>query len=115
LSRETVVAAIEGRDIDGVIVTRMVGVKEDEVYKAPPDYDYYRDFHGYYDHALQRNNKSYYSQFKTLTLETNLYETTARTLVWSMKSEVIDSQQPRHLIEEQIQLTIDHLKKQGLI
>ncbi len=115
LSRETVLAAIEGRNMDGIIVTRMVGVKEDEHYKAPPDYDYYRDFHGYYDHALQQNNKSYYSQFRVLTLETNLYETATRTLVWSMKSEVIDAQQPRHIIEEQISLSLDHLKKQGLI
>lgn len=115
LSRETVLAAIEGRDIDGIIVTRMVGIKEDEVYKAPPSYDYYRDFHGYYDHALQQNNQSYYAKFKIVTLETNLYETNSRTLVWSMNSEVIDSQQPRHLIEKQIKLTIDHLKQQGLI
>lgn len=115
LSRETVLAAIEGRDIDGIIVTRLVGIEEDEVYKAPPSYDYYRDFHGYYDHALQRNNKSYYSQFQILTLETNLYETNTRTLVWSMKSEVIDSDQPRHLIEEQIRLSIKHLEQQGLI
>ena len=115
LTREAVLQAIEGRDIDGIVVTRVVGVKEDEVYKAPPHYDYYRDFHGYYDHALQQQNKSYYSQFKVLTLETNLYETDTRTLVWSMKSEVIDSQQPRHLIEQQIKLTLDHMKKQGLI
>lgn len=115
LSRETVLAAIEGRDIDGIIVTQLVGIKQDEVYEAPPSYDYYRDFHGYYDHALQRNNKSYYSQFQILTLETNLYETNTRTLVWSMKSEVIDSDQPRHLIEEQIRLSIKHLNQQGLI
>jgi hypothetical protein len=115
LSRETVLAAIEGRDIDGILVTRMVGVREEEVYKAPPDYDHYRDFQGYYDFALQQNNHSYYAQFRVLTLETNLYETISRTLVWSMKSEVVDSSQPRHLIEAQIKLTLDHLKKQGLI
>ena len=68
LSRETVLAAIEGRNIDGIIVTRVVGVQEDEVYKAQPYYDYYRDFHGYYDHALQQDNKSYYAQFKVVTL-----------------------------------------------
>lgn len=115
LSREAVLAAIEGRNIDGIIVTRMVGVKEEQVYKAPPDYDYYREFHGYYDHALQQNNSSYYAQFRVLTLETNLYETISRTLVWSMKSEVIDSTQPRHIIEAQIALTLEHLRQQGLI
>lgn len=115
LSREAVLAAIEGSNIDGIIVTRLVGVKQEQVYTNPPDYDYYRGFQGYYDHALQQNNSSYYAQFNVLTLETNLYETASRSLVWSMQSEVIESSQPRHIIEEQIGLTIDHLKKQGLI
>ena len=49
------------------------------------------------------------------TLETSLYDAASGEMVWSMQSEIMDASRPRHVIEEQIKLTIGKLKSQGLI
>ena len=115
VSRETVAAAIKGQNLDAVLVTRLLGVKEEEVYHPPSYYAHHRNYHRYYTHALESDNPSYYRRFKVLTLETNLYDTRTKKLVWSMQSESIEPSTPRNLIEEQIALTIETLKARGLI
>jgi len=115
ISRKTVEAAIKEQDIDAVLVTRLLGVKEEEVYHPPTYYDHHRNYHRYYTHALESDNRAYYRRFKVLTLETNIYDATTKKLVWSMQSESIEPSTPRNLIEEQIALTIRTLQVRGLI
>ena len=115
ISRETVEAAIKRQDIDAVLVTRLLGVKEKEVYHPPTYYDHHRSYHRYYMHALENDNRAYYRRFKILTLETNIYDAATKELVWSMQSESIEPSIPRNLIEEQINLTIRTLQARGLI
>lgn len=115
LTREDVEAAIRERDFAGVLVTRLVGAESKEVYKLPSDYDYERGYFGYYDHAWQETNDGYYAQYRTLTLQTNLYEVASGDLVWSMKSEVVDASQPHEVVDDQIELTIKTLARRGLI
>ncbi|MBT8437195.1 MAG: hypothetical protein KJP11_07480 [Gammaproteobacteria bacterium] len=115
VSRQTVEAAIRGQDIDAVLVTRLLGVKEEEVYQPPTSYDHHRGYHRYYLHALENDNRAYYRRFKVLTLETNIYDAATNQLIWSMQSESIEPSVPRNLIEEQIALTIRTLQARGLI
>lgn len=115
LSRDAVERAIKGKGLGAVLVTRLIGIKQEEVYRKPDSYDYYASYSGFYDQALQQTNQGYYSQFKVLTLETNVYESGSGKLVWSMQSETLDSSRPRDLIEKQIGLTIGNLRKQGLL
>ena len=72
-------------------------------------------FFTFYDNALQQSSDGYHEQFNVFTLETNLYDTASGELVWSMQSEIMDASRPRHVIEDQIRLTIDTMKSQGLI
>lgn len=115
LSRETVEAAIEGQGFDAVLVTRLLGVEEVEEYQPPVHYDHYRSYHRYYQRSLNYSSPGYYRRYKILTLETNLYSTATRDLVWSMQSETIDASAPEDVIEAQIGITIDRLKQGGLI
>ena len=115
LSREVVENAIKGQDIGAVLVTRLAGVKEEEVYRQPDDQDENLTYFSYYDNSLKQVNDGYYAQFRTIVLETNLYDTRSGELVWSMQSETMDASQPRHVIEDQIKLTIDLLARRGLI
>ena len=115
LSRETVEAAIEGKNVDAVLVTRLAGVKAEEVYRLPTSYDHYSSYDGYYDNALQETNSGYYSEYNLLSLETNVYDVASRELVWSMQSEAIDASERGKIIESQIQLTIDTLRRHGMI
>ena len=115
VSRETVEAAIKGKNIDAVLVTRLLGVKEEEVYKPPSQYDHHGNYYRYYSHSLEQSNPSNYRRYKILTLETDLYDTATQQLVWSMQSESIEPSTPRNLIEDQIALTIEKLNQQGLL
>ncbi len=115
ISRGKVEAAIQGKNLDAVLVTRLLGVKENEEYHPPTYYDHHRGYHRYYTHALESSKSGSYRKFKILVLETNLYDTATQKLIWSMQSESIETSTPRHQIEEQINLTIDRLSERGLI
>ena len=115
LSRAVVENAIKGQDIGAVLVTRLAGVKEKEVYRPPDDQEENLSYFSYYDNSLKQVNQGYYAQYRTIVLETNLYDTQSGELVWSMQSETMDASQPRHVIEDQIKLTIGRLAARGLI
>jgi hypothetical protein len=109
LDKEIVKKAIAGKDIGAVLVTRLAGFSEKEVYRQSSDLD---------------ENLSYFSisgdgvkqiEHVVLTLETKVYDIASEALVWSMQSEVIDPTQSRQAIQDQIKLTIDTLRKRGLV
>jgi hypothetical protein len=115
LSPETVEAAVRGRAIDAVLVTRLLGVEDVEAYEPPTTRAHYRSYNRYYQHALAETSPGYYRRYKVLTLETTLYDTASGELTWSLQSEAIEPSTPRHVIEEQIALTIERLDAQGLL
>ncbi|MDH3737815.1 MAG: hypothetical protein OER92_01385 [Alphaproteobacteria bacterium] len=120
ISRETVKAAIEGKGFDGVLVTHMVGVREEEVYN-PPTYrptvssynrSYYRYYSRVYDYVYE---PGYYDRFKVVRLETNLYDTGTENIIWSIQSDTVDSDAPQKVIDSVIENTIKALGAQKLI
>lgn len=115
LTRDIVERAIEDQGLDGVLVTRLVGIREKETYRLPANYDDDRGYIGYYDHAWKETSGGYYAEHKIFTLETNLYDVASGKLVWTMQSESMDASQPRGLVEKQIRLKVETLKKHGLI
>jgi hypothetical protein len=115
ISRDTVEDAIRGRDIDAVLVTRLLGIEEVETYHPPTTRVYYGSYDSYYQHALTEVSPGYYRRYKVLTLETALYDSASGELVWSMQSEAIEPSTPRPVIEDQINLTIERLAAQGLL
>ena len=115
VSRETVEAAIEGQTVDLVLVTRLLGVEEVQVYHPPSYYPYNSSYSSYYSHGMQYSGRSYFESYTVLTLESNLYDTATQQLVWSMRSENFDASTPANVIEQQIGLTIKRLSKSGLV
>jgi hypothetical protein len=115
VSRETVEAAIEGKTVDLVLVTRLLGVEEVQAYRPPSYYPYNRSYSSYYSHSMQYSSAAYYENYQVLTLESNLYDARSQQLVWSMQSENFDPSTPATVIEQQIGLTIKTLGERGLI
>jgi hypothetical protein len=115
LTRQVVENAIKGQDIGAVLVTRLAGIKEEDVYRAPDNRDENLSYFNYSDNSLQLANDGYTEQHRTVVLETNLYDIESRELVWSMQSQTMDASKPRHVIEDQIKLTVSTLAKRGLI
>ncbi len=115
LSRETVEVAIEGKDIDAVLVTRLLGVEQVEQYHPPTYHGYYGSYDSYYRHSLANSSPGYYSSYTLLKLETNLYDAVTGKLVWSMQSESMDSPTPQDIIKGQVALTVKRLGERDLI
>ncbi len=115
LSRETVEEAIRGQNLGGVLVTRIVGINEQQAYSNPDDPEHESNLYSYYDNAWQLEDTGYHRQFRNFTLETSLYDTKSRAMVWSMRSVVLDASQPRHVIEEQILLAVKSMANAGLL
>lgn len=114
-TREAIEKAIEGRNIGAVLVTRLVGVRQAEVYRLPANYDHDRNYATYYGHASRQMTPGYLEDYRVLTLDTRLYETRSGELVWQMQSETIDSPGSRDIVAEQIGLAIETLEKRRLL
>lgn len=115
LTRDIVERAIDGQGLDGVLVTRLVGIEEEQTFRLPAAYDDDRGYFGYYDHAWRESSGGYYARHSFFTLETNLYDVASGSLVWKMQSRSMDASQPRSLIDEIIRLKAQTLKRHGLI
>jgi hypothetical protein len=115
LTRKTVEDAIQGKEIGGVLVTRLAGVKQADVYRQPQGFDPERDYFTHYNITTRETTSAYYDEHRVLTLETHLYDTATASLVWRMESEAIDASRPRDVIAAQVELTIKTLLKRGLI
>lgn len=115
LSRKVVEKAIEGRNISAVLVTRLAGINEKEVYRQPDHQLENMTYFTYYEKAFKQSNDGYYDKYWIVTLETNLYDTQSGERVWSMQSETFDPSHSSQIVQDQIELTISTLNKRGLI
>jgi hypothetical protein len=120
INPETVASAIEGRAIDAVIVTHLVGVEEETVYRQSmdyrPAYGYYNGLYSYYPHVhTYVHQPGYYTTHEVVKLETNLYEVATNELVWSAQSRSFAPDSAKEVIDELVNLVIKDLQEKGLI
>jgi hypothetical protein len=122
INRETVTKAIKGMDIDGVIITHVVGVDEETVYRPSMDYmpmyggGYYGGLYSYYPHVnTYVTSPGYYTTHETYTLESNLYDVETEELVWSARSRSFSPESVQEVIVDLTKLLIEDLDDKHLI
>jgi len=120
INRDTVTAAIKGKNIDAVIVTHMIGVEEQTVYRQSmtymPTQGYYNGLYAYYPEVnAYVTQPGYYTTHDIVKLETNLYEVKTEDLVWSAHSKTFAPESAKEVIDDLIKLVIKDLKSKGLI
>jgi len=121
-SKDALDAAIRTQSLGAVLVTRVIGVEEINTY-TPPTYTYtpsnfnrhYRDYHSYFNHAVQVATPGYWDKYDVLKLESNLYDSASQQLIWSIQSESFDPRSATQLIDDQITVAIKSLRTTGLI
>ncbi|MDH3636531.1 MAG: hypothetical protein OES20_17705 [Gammaproteobacteria bacterium] len=121
-SKDALDTAIRAQSMDAVLVTRVIGVEEINTY-TPPTYTYtpstfdrhYRDYHSYFNHAVQVATPGYWDKYEVLKLESNLYNSASQQLIWSIQSESFDPRSATQLIDDQITVAITSLRNTGLI
>ena len=107
-------------EIDAVLVSRLVGVDKERKVKAGYayviPYNSYYGFYGHYYVAVQyANSSSYLSKNVVVVLETNLYETKDKKLIWSGISETIDPDKASDVIKSLGAVLADKLSSEGFL
>ena len=127
IDRETVAKAIEGMEIDGVIITHMTAVDEETIYRPGMGYSavgygaygyggYGGGMYGYYPHVNSYvHSPGYYTTHETYTLETNLYDVVTEELVWSARSRTFSPESVDEVIVDLTKLLIKDLEEKNLI
>ena len=116
-----ILAEARKRGISMILVTHLIGVDEKSVYHPPKTRTvsrggYHNRFNSYYPRVYEYvHEPGYYTQHKSVNLETNLYETGTEKLVWSVTSETIDPESVNTIIESLSKEVIKNLRKNKLL
>lgn len=120
IDKETVKKVARQRGIDRVLVTRLVGVEEKEVYNppvtSPIPHPYYYNYGQYYSTVYHYvNTPGYTTTHEYFRLESNLYAADSEKLVWSAATETIDPEDVGKAADTLCTILVKNLKKNGLI
>jgi hypothetical protein len=116
-----ILTAAQKREISMIMVTHLIGVKDEEVYHPPktrtvPRGGYYGRFNSYYPRVYEYvHEPGYYTKHKSVNLETNLYETKTQKLLWSVTSATLDPESVNTIIESLSKVVIKNLRKHNLL
>jgi hypothetical protein len=105
-------------DVDAVVVSRLVAVDASRDYKAgylyTIPYNSYYGFYGYYYAGISyANSAGYLSQNVVVVLETNIYETTNKKLIWSGILETVEPDKASDVINSFSYELVRKLKSEG--
>ncbi len=105
-------------DIDAVVVSRLVAMDQTRDYKAGylytiPLSSYYGFYGYYYSGIAYANSTGYMSKNVVVVLETNIYETTNKKIIWSGISETVDPDKASDVINSFGDELVAKLKGEG--
>jgi hypothetical protein len=117
--KDTILKNIAGLGVDGVIVTRVLGMKEQgpvthgKTYKVP--YGYYNKMNEYYDKSYSDAPPVSYSEtHQFLQLESNLYDAETEKLAFSIKTDSFLRQEFQKGVLAYIEIVVGKLQENNL-
>ena len=118
--KDTIVKSIEGLQVDGVIITRLQGVKEQKqvshgsTYRVP--YGYYNRMDDYYTNSFSTApSVSYAETHEYLQLESNLYDAETEKLAYTITTDTFIRQKFKSRITAYIETIVRQLKSNNLL
>jgi hypothetical protein len=121
LTEEQIRGAIEGGGFDGVLITRVMSVDQNQEYVPPsthtvPTTSYGYGYYGYYGASYAVvHEPGYFKTNTTFRLETNLYSVATGDLVWSGQSETLNPESLTDVIDSMTTAVAKKLKSEKLI
>jgi len=120
LSQERIDQAVRNHGAEGVIVTRVTGTGEEEIY-FPGYYQYdrrpiYHHYYRFYTYSYERVYRPGYTNvYQTVSLETLLYRAPQGEVAWGMRSKSIEPENLDRLVRSLVEETVQNLAESGLI
>jgi len=121
LTEEQIRGAIEGGSFDGVLITRLLGVDQNEEYVPSSTYAVPTSYHGYGYYGYYGTSYAvvhepgYFKTNTTFRLETNLYSVANSDLVWSGQSETLNPESLADVIDSMTVAVAKKLKTEKLL
>ena len=117
--KDTIVKSIEGLRVDGVIVTRLQGIKEQKQVPHGKTYQVPYGYHNMYDYYNSSfstaPSRSYAESHEYLQLESNLYDVETEKLVFSVTTDTFVRQKFESRLTAYIETVVRQLKSNGLL
>jgi len=120
MSEEQIDDAVRSRGFEAVIVTRVTGTGEEQVY-FPGYYEFYRrpiydHYYRFYSYSYDRVYRPGYTDtYQTVSLETLLYRAPDGQVAWGMRSKSIEPENLDRLVRSLVDETVQNLAASGLI
>jgi hypothetical protein len=119
LTRQELVEALQAGGFQGVIVTRLLEVKEDTTYVPPSSHvvpSYGHGYYGYYGRSYDVvNTPGYTRSTEIVRVETRLWNAENSKLAWGIISETFDPKSNDDAIESVTKKLVEKLAADGLI
>jgi hypothetical protein len=114
LEKEKILNVVDKFNNDAVIITHLVGKEEKEVFTRSGSG--YGGYYGYYGWAYDYGRSPGYSgTVKSVRLATSLYGVKTEKLIWSGKSETLNPDSAKQVIDDVIKVVIKDLQKNNLL
>ena len=118
-SQGTLLGAARKAGADGLLVTRLMGIREQTVY-TPPTFSIGPGYYGAYGGSAgvvwsYGFGAGYYSTYTNVFLEINLYDVRSERLVWSGQSKTFDPADVKQIVEEVPPKVVEALGQAGLL
>lgn len=121
LTEAQIRGAIGGKGFDAVLITRLLGVEQEQEYVKGKSYvvpttNYGYSYYGYYGTSYATvHEPGYFENHTTVRLETNLYSVATGDLVWSGQTETTDPESVNALIGSMTKAVTKQLQEEKLI
>ena len=116
MNRETVVAAIQGTEIDAVLVTYLVSADSEMKYRdSPLGASYSGTAEGSQISATIVTKRGRSSSEEVFVLKNDIYDAQSKTLVWSARTETVAPESIDQVITEVTALLIDKMFSDGVV
>ena len=116
INRETVVEAVQGTDIDAVLVTYLVSAEYEMKYHDSPvntGYSGSSETNMMSSTIISKRGRSRSEEI--ISLKTDLFDVSRKQLVWSAQTETVGPESIDHTIIEVTDLLVEQLVDDGLI
>lgn len=120
VSKDSVKPVVKEQGFNSVLVTLFKGVDEQTIYHSPTytytPGPYYGHMWGYYGHAHSAvMSPGYYATYKTVLLESNLYDAATEKLIWTVATETEEDRGRMEVINSKVQLVMKELSRTDLL
>ena len=117
LTETEIEASAKSAGADTILITRIIDEKDRIQYSGPVSYpSHYGNYYGYYGFSYSAmHSPGYATQYVETFLESNLYDTKSKKLIWSGQKSVTDFKSVGKNMELVVATIIKDLQKQGMI